>query len=203
MAQEPEAKRRRTNDVDGSPEAIHAEMAATRASLAGKVEALEEKVTRKVDHVKAKVEHAKDSIRRAGEKVKLTFDLPHQVREHPWPMFGASVVAGLIIGSITRDSDVAADRKEDNDFQLEFGRRVKKLAAQTEDAPRPPAQPGLFAEEFRYLRQAAVGAMMSLVRDGLRQTFPGIAPQTDRAVDGITRKLGGEPIRNLFGTPPE
>jgi ElaB/YqjD/DUF883 family membrane-anchored ribosome-binding protein len=188
MAQEPQAsKRRRTNDVDASPEAIHAEMAATRASLAGKVEALEEKVTRKVDDVKARVEGAKDSIRRAREKVKLAFDLPHQVREHPWPMFGASVVAGLIIGSITRDSDVAGDKED----------------AHPEDAPRPPARPGLFAEEFRYLRHAAVGAMMSLVRNGLRQTFPGIAPQTDRAVDGITRKLGGEPIRDLFGAPPE
>jgi hypothetical protein len=165
-------------------------MHRTREALADKIGALEDEVTCRVHAVKEKV-------REGAEKVKHAFDLPYQVRQHPWPMFGASVVVGLVIGSLTRDSDVR--EADDLGRRLEFG-GGNRLVGREEVEPRP-AKPGLFAEEFRGLRQAAIGAMMSLVRNGLRQTFPGIAPQTDRVVDGLTRKLGGEPVENVFEAP--
>lgn len=193
MAQEYEAPRnRQTHDVDRSPEAIHAEMDRTREALANKIEALEDEVTSKVHAVKEKV-------REGAEKVKHAFDLPYQVRQHPWPMFGASVVVGLVIGSLTGDSEIRDADKPGR--RLEFGGGNRLVGREDDDDLRPPAKPGIFAEELRMLRQAAVGAMMSLVRNGLRETFPGLAPQTDRAVDGITRKLGGEPVESVFEAP--
>jgi ElaB/YqjD/DUF883 family membrane-anchored ribosome-binding protein len=184
MAQEFEARKNgRADGVNRSPERIHAEMAATRAALSDKIDALEDKVTSKVNAVK-----------HAGETVKRSFDLPYQVRQHPWPMIGASVLVGIVLGTVTAgDSDEPRNhRDERND---EFPRRAYGAEASL------PARNGFFSEEIRGLKQAAVGALMSLVRNGLRDAFPGIAPQTDRAVDGLTRKLGGEPVRNVFEAP--
>jgi ElaB/YqjD/DUF883 family membrane-anchored ribosome-binding protein len=194
MAQEYEtAKERRADDVDRSPEAIHAEMIATRSALADKVEALEDRVSNKVRAVQAKVDHVRDSIKDAGEKVKRSFDLPYQVRQHPWPMVGASVLVGVVLGSIGRDS---SESRHSLDERSDFGRG--RFVDDDEPEIRR-SRPGFFSEELRGLREAAIGAMMSLVRTGLRNTFPGVAPQTDRIVDGMTRKLGGQPVQgDLF-----
>ena len=184
MAQESQARKNgRADDENKSPERIHAEMAATRAALADKIDALEEKVSTKVNAVK-----------HAGETFKRSFDLPYQVRQHPWPMVGASVLVGIVLGAVTGgDSD---ERRNHLDERTdEFPRRAYGAEASL------PSRPGIFADEIRSLKQAAVGALMSLVRNGLRDAFPGIAPQTDRAVDGLTRKLGGEPVRDMFEGP--
>ena len=42
---------------------------------------------------------------------------------------------------------------------------------------------------------------MSLLRNSLKQTFPGLGPQATRVIDGITRKLGGEPVEDVFHAP--
>jgi ElaB/YqjD/DUF883 family membrane-anchored ribosome-binding protein len=172
-------------------------MSQTRAALADKIDALEYKVTSRVEAVKAKVDDVRDSIREGTAKVKRGFDLPYQVRQHPWPALGASVVVGLVLGSLTGDHD--DDRPRTDEFESGFERRNRQTGH--DDSRRGPAKAGMFSDEFRSLKQAAVGAIMSLVRNSLRQTFPGVATQTDRAVDGITRKLGGEPVENVFEAP--
>ena len=189
MAQKFEARKNgRADDVNRSPERIHAEMAATRAALADKIDALEDKVTAKVNAVK-----------HAGETMKRSFDLPYQVRQHPWPMIGASVLVGIVLGTVTAGGDSDERRNHGEDRIDEFPRRA--YGAEASLPVNLPVKNGFFAEEIRGLKQAAVGALMSIVRNGLRDAFPGLAPQTDRAVDGITRKLGGEPVRNVFEPP--
>jgi hypothetical protein len=146
---------------------------------------LQNEVHRKVDAVKEKV-----------QAVKRSFDLPHQVRQHPWPMVGASIAVGFVLGKLR-------GHHEDESRSIALGQSpvLGDGTASREDAKRFRRRPGMFAEEADLLRQTAVGAVMALVRNALKTSFPGIAPQTDRLVDGITRKLGGEPVAGLFDPP--
>ena len=200
MAQDFErAKDRRADDLaDRSPAEIRADMARTRSALDDKLGALEDKVANKVQFAKDKVEEVRDKAKDVAQKVKRSFDLPYQVRQHPWPALGASVLVGVVLGSFGGDSD-----SETKAPRLDHGENGFGGSSSLRGSEVAPRRPGMFAEELRYLRETAIGAMMSLVRNGLKQTFPGLAPQTARVVDGITRKLGGEPIGDVFRGPAD
>jgi ElaB/YqjD/DUF883 family membrane-anchored ribosome-binding protein len=161
-------------------------MIRTRSALAVKVEALEDTISGKVHDVKARVETVKHNVNQAVQKTKEAFDLPRQVREHPWPAFGASIALGLVLGSVSQRLGRSNGPSGHDD--LTPGRSLTR-------------RPGMFAEEMRAFRGAAVGALMSFLRDEVRHSFPGIAPQTDRVFDGITRKMGGEPVDDVFQEP--
>jgi len=92
---------------------IRQQMEAQRASLAEKIETLEEKIVRTVegareavaetvqtvkDSVQSSVDTVKDTVQSSVETVRETFDLPQQVRRHPWAMFGGSVAFGFAAG---------------------------------------------------------------------------------------------------------
>ena len=166
-------------DVDRSPEAICAEMALTRSALTGKLELLEDRVQDKIQRVRAKVDSVQDTVHGAVETVKRTFDLPYQVRQHPWPMVGASVAAGMVLARLVE-------------------RREPAVEQENYEAQRPNRFTAMFGDELHFLQRTAVGAVMSLVRNSLNKSFPGMAPETQRVIDGLTRKLGGEPVDPSF-----
>jgi hypothetical protein len=162
-------------------------MEQTRSALTDKLEMIEQRVTHRIDGVKEKIQN-----------VKRTFDLPHQVRQHPWPMFGASVAAGMVLASLTAGpvkralaagSPGAASAGNEHDFYAEV--------------PSKSRGNGIFAEELRYIQRAAVGTVMSLLRDSVVKAFPSIAVQADHVIDGLTRKLGGEPVQEVSRSRPE
>ena len=97
------------------PDVIRQEIEQTRSSLTGKIETLENEVRDTVQTAKATVEETiqtakatvqetidtvKGTVQGTVESVKQTFDVPYQVRRHPWAMFGASCLAGLAVGSL-------------------------------------------------------------------------------------------------------
>src|SRR5437879_565808 len=102
--------------MDNEPEeVIKHQMLETRASLAEKLETLEQQVVGTVqsattavtdtvesvkDAVQQTVEMAKESVTNTVEAVKDTFDLPRQVREHPWIMFAGSAAVGFAAGHL-------------------------------------------------------------------------------------------------------
>jgi hypothetical protein len=180
-----EAKDHERRHVDRSLEAIQDDMEQTRYALTDKLEELEHRVTDKIETVRSKYEGAVDTVKR-------TFDLPYQVRRHPWPMFGASVAAGIVLARLTggREPGPRALNGANDVGGTDFHAPVPKRRYD-----------GLFADELHYLQRAAVGAVMSLVKDSLVRSFPQMAPQTERVIDGITRKLGGEPVAPGFRDP--
>src|SRR5687767_8119381 len=86
------------------PEQIQQDIEVTRGSITQKLEALEEKVTSTVQNAKETVEetitNVTSSVQDTVDNVKRTFDLRHQVEQHPWAMVGGSVVVGLALGSL-------------------------------------------------------------------------------------------------------
>lgn len=99
--------------MDAEPEMIKQDIDRTRESLSVKVGALEdhikdtihsvtEKVEDTIDTVKTKVEGTVQAVTHTVEStvegVKRTFDIPYQVRRHPYGMAGGALVAGAALG---------------------------------------------------------------------------------------------------------
>lgn len=59
-----------------------------------------------MEHIKEATGEAVESVQSAVsdtiQAVKGTFDLPYQVRQHPWLMVGASIVLGFVVGNFAR-----------------------------------------------------------------------------------------------------
>src|SRR5437588_98198 len=91
--------------MDQEPDVIRQDIDETRSSLTEKLETLEAEVKGTVQDAKNTVEdtihNVKSTVHETVESVKRTFDLPYQVRQHPWPMLGGSVVAGFILDNVT------------------------------------------------------------------------------------------------------
>jgi ElaB/YqjD/DUF883 family membrane-anchored ribosome-binding protein len=106
--------------MDPEPDVIRNEIEQTRESLTEKIEKVEEQfkdtlgsvkdtltgvkdtVENTIDSVKEKVQDTVQSVTSTVEgtvaSVKQTFDVPQQVRRHPWALAGCSLVAGLAAG---------------------------------------------------------------------------------------------------------
>ena len=83
--------------MDPRTESIKQEVEETLEDMAAKMEQIEERVV--------------GTARETVEMVKEKFDVRHLVAERPWTMLGASVAAGLVVGSIRR----SRRRDEDSD----------------------------------------------------------------------------------------
>jgi ElaB/YqjD/DUF883 family membrane-anchored ribosome-binding protein len=217
MAQEP-------NLTSKPPDEIRRDIDQTRSSLTNKLETLEEQVRETVHGARETVEetiaNVKGTVHDTVEAVKRNLDLSHQTQQHPWAMFGGSVVAGFVLGSLV---PTVGPRT----YRSARGSRLEKAEVQTRAEPeyvsRPqqefsaetgngaadhgqhaPAQrrPGLlsglldqFRPEIEQLKQMAIGAAVGVVRDFVKESVPpALGPQVERVLDSATTKLGGRPI---------
>jgi len=168
-------------------EVIRRQMENTRESLTEKLETLENKLIGSVQEATSAVHEAVQQVRTtvsdSVESVKDAVDLGAHIDRHPWVALGVSVASGYVVGAA-----LAADR----------GRPSRSHAAWPPQPPPQPAPPGLLAEwepEIRHLKGLAVGAALSTLRDWVvGQTPPHLAHGLRDVIDGITRKLGGEPL---------
>lgn len=229
MADEPEVK---TDD----PEKIREEMERTRASLAEKLEDLENKVTGTVqetvetvsekvqetvaavsDTVTSVKESVASSVETVKETVKETFNIPLQVRRHPWPMVGGSFVLGFLGGWLTGGTSQRARRSYTAPQAAGMS-----YAADTGRYEEPAAHRGLGAEpresgwlgsllsslgpEIDKLKGMAVGTLGGLFRDMVADALPeNLRGQAVEMFDDFTTRMGGKPVegRLLPESPPQ
>jgi hypothetical protein len=62
----------------------------------------------------------------------------------------------------------------------------------------PPSESSVFEpfhEEIAKVKGMAIGFVIGLVRDSIKDSVPQMASNIDELMDGITTKLGGEPVR--------
>jgi len=182
------------------------EIDCTRSDLANKLGALENRV---MGNVQSAQETVEDSIQIAKDTVatvKRTFDLKHHVEQHPWAMVGGCMVAGLALGALFPN---VGRRKEDRGTTRdERSRSDSSVAAQPTSfaqaapapqyQPPPPSRPGLFDllhDEIDQVKGMAIGYVMGLARDAIKEAVPQMAPKIDEVMDSIVKKLGGEPAQ--------
>jgi ElaB/YqjD/DUF883 family membrane-anchored ribosome-binding protein len=162
------------------PEQDSAEMRqdidATRSAMADKLEALEDKV---MDTVQS----AKDTV----ASVKRTFDLKHQIEQRPWTMVGGCFLAGLALGHLLPTGRPQSSRPS-------VGPQQNGNIAPPRMQAEAPSRAGLlepFQEEIDKVKGVAIGYVMGLVRDSIKESAPQMGSKFDELMDGITKKLGG------------
>jgi ElaB/YqjD/DUF883 family membrane-anchored ribosome-binding protein len=166
------------------------EIDSTRAAMADKLESLENRMIGTVQSAKDTVENSIQSAKDTVASVKQTFDIPHQVEQRPWTMVGGCFLAGLALGCLVprgrRQSSNAPSAPSANGHAA-----TPRLPAE------PPSQLGVlepFREEIDKVKGIAIGYVMGLVRDSIKESVPQMADNIDELMDGITTKLGGEPL---------
>jgi hypothetical protein len=191
------------------------EIDCTRASLADKVEALEHSVMGTVQSAQETVEDSIQIAKNTVATVKRTFDIQYQVEQHPWAMVGGCFLAGLALVSLfpkgRQRSRQAPERPLGNGSPMPWGveggesmntplpadLRGNSSFATVRPSSEVPSRSGvfdLFHEEIVKVKGIAIGYVMGLVRDSIKESAPQLASQLDSVINGVTTKLGGEPV---------
>ncbi len=167
----------------------------TRSAMADKLEALENRVMGTVQSAQETVQDSIQSAKDTVASVKRTFDINHQVQERPWTIVGGCFLAGLAAGYLIPGGPPRSSKPP----HAPAAAGTNGTAA---SAPRlqaePPSHAGAFEpfkEEIDMAKGMAIGFVMSLVRDSIKESLPQLAPKIDAMMNGLTTKLGGEPIQ--------
>ncbi len=207
--------------MDQKPDVIRQQIEQTRESLTDKLETLEGQVRQTissvtstvgqtVENVKSKVEDTVQAVSSAVEhtvdSVKRTFDIPHQVRRHPYLMTGGALVLGAALGYLLAGQRRRLRRRPPDEWVPSYAPPAP-APAETSEEPRqagrgPSSRPGLFAGllqplagEFDKIKATAIGALLGLARDAaVRWVPPSLVPKVEEIVNDITRRAGGEVV---------
>jgi len=185
-------------------EVIRQHMAKTRASLTDKLQTLEDKLMNSVNEatsaVTDTVASVKDTMHEGVETVKDAVDIPAHVDRHPWFMLGGSILGGYIIANLLGAGRAGASRVS------HASRAFPELPASPENGQRRtetrPAPEGLGSKmlaaiepELQHLKGLALGVTLGAVREMLAEEVPAhMAEQLREIIDGVTKKIGGDPI---------
>jgi ElaB/YqjD/DUF883 family membrane-anchored ribosome-binding protein len=209
--------------MDQEPNVIRQQIDQTRSSLTEKLETLENQVLGTVANARSTVEETIQTARSSVEEtiqavrstvtetvhqVKKTFDLPYQVERHPWAMFGGSLVAGYLTGSLLPK----ASSLRNGHVAPPVTRQAMPIApsllepSRGETAVRP--QPSWFSkvlhqfeEEIEQAKELAIGAAVGVVRDLAKQALPQFSDQIHELMAHTATKLGGKPIEQPLVQP--
>jgi hypothetical protein len=186
------------------------EIDCTRSAMTDKLEALEDRVMGTVHNAQETVE---DSIQMAKDTVatvKRNFDIKYQIEQHPLAIVGGCFLAGLALGSLfprVRQRSRQTSRGEGSvsgsgspPLPAEHrGNGSLATAALPVGFPAvAPSRPGVFGkfqEEIDKVQGMAIGYVLGLVRDSIKEAVPQLASQIDDVMNSVTTKLGGEPVQ--------
>jgi len=189
-----------------------AQMNETRASLSEQLGTLEQRVTDTVGG-------AADAVRHAVDNVKDALDLRQHVTRHPWATLGGSMALGCLAGYLLlrrgagqpqangRSEPAWPEGPRSPEMSEEF---VKAARFSDEAFARKPIRDAIpptpdagwldgirrhFGPEIDKLQGLTIGAALGVVRDVITAAAPemfkvGLAD----VMDGLTVKMGGEPI---------
>jgi ElaB/YqjD/DUF883 family membrane-anchored ribosome-binding protein len=217
--------------MDNEADALRQQMEETRAHLTEKLETLEQQlvetvqgatsaVTETVESVKEAVHETvsevKETVHETVDTVKSTFDLRHQVEQHPWLMFGGAVavgfLAGRLLGRLLQPQVPAYVPAPPPPPPAPFERQSSRVfgtdghsltgnghAGQPQTETKAEGQEAggltaLFGKEIDQLKKVAIGTTLGLVRDLVAEKLPEpVRPDVTQILDSVTMKLGGEP----------
>jgi ElaB/YqjD/DUF883 family membrane-anchored ribosome-binding protein len=222
--------------MDHEAEVIKTQMEETRSSLAEKLETLEQQVVGTVQQATAAVattvetvkdtvetvkgavedtvEMARGSVQDTVGAIQETLNLSHQVRRHPWGVFGGSVALGLLGGYLLPSSPRPRGYgRRETGYARERSSLTRASAPPVQEATSgyapgvhesagvaPPSRPSsvsklgdLLGSELAKLKGLAIGTALGLVRDGLMDHLPEpMRPDVTNVLNDLTEKLGGK-----------
>lgn len=124
--------------MDQRTESIRQEIDQTRESMAEKIEQIESQVYGTVDDVK---QSAYDTV----DRVKEQFNVQRIVNERPWAMFGASMLAGFVLGTMIGSDEShhsydyeRGSRRDYGDYDPRESYRYLSETSRFTEHPTPP-----------------------------------------------------------------
>jgi len=213
--------------MDNETEVIREQMEETRASLTEKLETLEQQVVTTVQEATTAVAETVETVKEAVNEtvatvkdtvqetvatvkgtvedtvvgVKETFDLQHQIEEHPWGMMAGAVALGYLGGyllSPPRPRVVTANIG--TQYPLPVSQPIPPRPVASEPTSSGPnwwtGVSAMFAPEIAKVKGLALGVALGIVRDSITQAAPAqMQAELGNVIDSITAKLGGEPLQ--------
>jgi len=164
------------------------------------------------------VSTVKESVHETVQSVRETLDLRKQVDEHPWAMMAGAVAVGYVGGKMLfnmlpeRPAEMTTlmstspqpepERTSGHRGNGHGGARKHRKHAE-------PATSGIlgfvtqhFNQELTMLKNMAIGAAGNMVRELLVNAAPEpLADRIKEVVDGLTEKLGGQPMEGSILQP--
>ena len=200
------------------------EIDGTRSAMADKLEAFQDRVMNTVQSAQETVEGSIQSANDTMASVKRTFDIRHQVRQHPWAMVGGSILAGVALGSLfeglrRRAGPIAertvghgtAWRPTPTKMKAGCGSRgahhLPSVRAATA-VQTPPCRSGFKPRRHPIGRESSTDSRTKSTpfrgwpsvtssawcADSIREAMPQVADQIEDVMNRVTTKLGGEPF---------
>jgi len=186
--------------VKGTVDSVKDTMENVTGSVGGAVEGVKESFA-------GAAESVKETFSNAAETVRETFDLPKQVDRHPWLMMGGAVAVGFVAGKLL---DYGPEAMEAVQGVAETGGHYAQSAVSTAGATAAAAGgwmaalEKMFGPEMGKVKEMAIGALGSIIRDAVVQSAPEpMARQVRELIEGFTSKLGGKPVEGpVLGPRP-
>ncbi len=190
-------------------EVIRQRMEETRESLTDKLETLEDRLIGSVDEARSAVRETvasvKETMHEGVESVKDAVDLAAHVQRHPWLMFGGAILGGYVLGTLltraseTTPSSVVPPLPEPSSKRHSPGNGHHKQTPRRETKPEPQGKASHLLDaiepELRQLKGLALGVALGTVRELVaKEVPPHLAGELRSIIDGVTRKMGGEPV---------
>jgi ElaB/YqjD/DUF883 family membrane-anchored ribosome-binding protein len=207
-----EARVRET--VEGAQSSMEEIVETVKDMVDTTVKAVKQGVEGAQSTVEEIVETVRETVGDTVETVKRTVDVQHQVDQHPWLMVGGATLAGYLLGSWGGGSTSPAFSTHDSSSYA-AGTTAERSASHAKQDCLPPSdgessvhpqlqqpQQGLgssvqepLKDEIAIIKVAAVGALVSTLREMVNQVVPTLAPHIERA----RSQRGGQPI----ASPPQ
>jgi len=185
-------------------ELIRRRMEDTRESLTDKLEVLENRLLGSVHDATSAVRETVTSVRETMhegvETVKDAVDIQAHVERRPWLMLGGAILGGYVLATMLR-REPKAPPKEATASAFPPKRQTSGNGHH-KAAPKPEAKESScdsllqsLEPEIRHLKGLALGTTIGIVRELLtKEVPPHLADELRSIIDGVTRKIGGEPI---------
>lgn len=182
----------------------HPDTKGARSVMTDGLEVLEERVRETVEDMRSAVEdiveNVKDTVDTTVETVRRTFDVHHQVEQHPWLLVGGATVVGYLFGSLSSGRSSSPVSTDD----AGLSRTGTTAASFRESSARPPRRQGRgsgvrdrFKDEIALIEGAVIGAVISTLGDMVKQALlPSASPITNAGT-----KLSGQPSESPAQNP--
>ncbi len=161
--------------VEGAQASMEEMVENVRDTVDTTVAAVKQTVEGAQASVEGIVENVKETVGETVEAVQRTFDLHHQMEQHPWLLLGGSLVVGYLLGSGRTDRTVAVGSA----YEPRFAPAMRPAALSYESSAPLQSPQGLgsslqeqFKDEIAILKSAAVGAVVSTLFAVAKQALP-------------------------------
>lgn len=187
---------------------------AHTAKVAGEMIQIASRVNDVLDATVSSIEKTTGAIRASVESARAATDLRRHVEQRPWAMFagaaGLGYAGGMLLGGSAANPLHAVRSSYRRGAGGEGPQDAESVAGAGRDDTPASREPGVLdklgealAPQAELVRQIAIGALFSLVRDLARDAMPGSLEQpVDDFFNGAAKNFGGRPLaRGAFKAP--